>query len=294
MSITTPTTPLDIDRGRFAAVLGERPITFRHGVVDHPLLALDAIAGWADEWPARWTEHHLADLPLLLPRGNPAKRLDASPGDVVRGLESNNCWMVLWFVETLPAYQRLLDEVLDRVVDVVREREGTMGRRGANLFFGSPGSVAPAHFDRHHNLLLQVRGTKDVSIGVFDDPAQAQREIESHFGVQHNLHDLPEQQETFHLEPGDGLYIPPYAFHWVVGGPEASLSLSCGFETPTSTRDGLVHTCNVHLRRLGLNPAPPGASMQRDRAKAALVQTRRRLEPLRAKATQTLRARLGR
>jgi hypothetical protein len=291
VSTSSATTPLDIDARQFGAALGRNPISFGHAVVGHPLLALDVIAQRADEWPARWTEHHVADLPFLLPMGDPPKRLDAGAGDVVRGLDHNNCWMVLWFVETLPAYQALLDECLDQVADTVLAQEGAMGRRGANIFLGSPGAVAPAHFDRHHNLLLQVKGTKDVTIGTFADPQAAQREIERHYGQLHNLHALPEHTTTFHLEPGDGLYIPPHAFHWVKGGPETSVSLSCGFRSPLSDRTELVHQLNVRFRQLGLSPSPPGESDLRDRAKATLLQTRRRLEPARRKAVALLRSR---
>lgn len=289
MSTSGVTTPLEIALGDFARVLSREPVTFGHTLVGEPLLHLDVIAERADEWPARWVEHHLADLPLLLPHGE-ARSLDEGSGDIIRGLDVNGCWIVMWFVETLPGYRALLDQCLDQVADVVAEREGRMGDRGANLFLGSPGAVTPAHFDRHHNLLLQVQGTKDVTIGVFEDPATAQVEIERHFGQQHNLTRLPERQTTFHLEPGDGLYIPPYAFHWVQGGPEPSVSLSCGFRSPSSERTQLVHVCNVALRRRGLSPSPPGLSQPADRAKAALVQSRRALNRLSAEARRLARS----
>jgi hypothetical protein len=282
------TRPIELEASEFGAVLGRHPITFTHSLANHGLLTLDAIAELADAWPERWIEHHVADLPFLLPLGDPPRRLDVGAGEVVRGLDHNGCWMVLWFVESVPAYEALLDECLDQVVAVVRARQGSMGRRGANIFLGSAGAVAPAHFDRHHNLLLQIQGSKDVTIGRFDDPATTQREIERHFGSRHNLHQLPENTSTFHLEPGQGLYIPPYAFHWVRGGPEPSVSLSCGFRSPLSERAEMVHTCNIRLRRMGLSPNLPERSALRDRAKAALVQGRRGLEPLRAKAVERL------
>lgn len=280
-----------IDRSQFGVALGRQPMTFTHSVADHALLGLDAIAELADSWPERWVEHHLADLPLLLPLGDPPGRLDVDAGEIVRGLDHNMCWMVLWFVETVRSYEALLDECLDRVVDVVHQRDGAMGRRGANIFLGSAGAVAPAHFDRHHNLLLQICGTKDVTVGQFEDLSVAQREIESHFGRNHNLHELPENATTYHLEPGDGLYIPPYAFHWVKGGTDPSVSLSCGFRSPTSERAEKIHTCNIRLRRMGLSPSPPGRSELVDRAKAAVVQGRRRLAPLGAKTVARLSGR---
>jgi hypothetical protein len=69
------------------------------------------------------------------------------------------------------------------------------------------------------------------------------------------------------------------------------VSFACGFCSPTSERAELVHTWNARLRRLGLSPAPPGSSELGDRVKAAMVNGRRRLEPLRLKAVSRIRPR---
>jgi hypothetical protein len=78
------------------------------------------------------------------------------------------------------------------------------------------------------------------------------------------------------LGPGEGVYIPPFGFHWVRGGPETSITISCGFRTRATEQANLVHECNARLRRLGLHPDPPGASMYRDRAKVELLTWTRR------------------
>jgi hypothetical protein len=72
------------------------------------------------------------------------------------------------------------------------------------------------------------------------------------------------------------VYIPPFAFHWVRGGPETSISLSVGFRTRATEQANLVHECNARLRRFGLHPAPPGGSEHRDRAKVELLTLARR------------------
>jgi hypothetical protein len=273
---------LDVDAATFGEALGTRPMTFRHTLAGDPLFELDAIAARADDWPTAWIEHHVGDLPELLPDGDPPERLDVGPGDVIRDIAANRCWAVLWYTELVAEYRHLLDMCLDQVTSVVDRCDGPMGRRGANIFVAAPEAVSPAHFDRHHNLLLQIEGTKEVSIGVFDDPTVAQGQIEKHYSLSRNLERLPEQVTTYLLRPGDGLYIPPYAFHWVHGGPEPSVAFSCGFVGRSSERAQLVHTVNVRLRRLGLTPAPPGSPL-RDGAKVALVRGRRRIEPLRRK-----------
>ena len=61
---------------------------------------------------------------------------------------------------------------------------------------------------------------------------------------------LPPAQR-FVLEPGDGVYIPPYAFHWttVLDGP--ALGLSVGFSTTSTVRSSRVHDFDVGCAAAG-------------------------------------------
>ena len=106
---------------------------------------------------------------------------------------------------------------------------------------------------------------------------------------------MPPQVTIFRMGPGDGIYIPPYAFHWVLGGPDVSVALSCGFRSPSSERAEMVHTFNVKLRKVGMSPSLPGRFETTDRAKAGLVQARRRFQstPL-EKALVVARAKVSR
>lgn len=259
-----------LDAATVRAALGDRPFRFRHDLVGHPLLQLEAIAAAADRLPENQVEHHLGDLPLVLPSGG-ARQLPVGPGRVIRDMERNGCWVALFNVQAEPAYDDLLSECLAGLAG------RTVRGRSAHLFCASPDSVVPVHFDRHHNLLSQVSGTKVVSIGTFEDDRTAWQEIERGFARRsENAHVVPPVVASFELEPGDGLYIPPYTFHWVTNGPEPSVSFSCVFRTTASDRTELVHQCNARLRARGLRPRPPG-SPARDRAKAALLRGRRRM-----------------
>jgi hypothetical protein len=147
-----------------------------------------------------------------------------------------------------------------------------------SVFMGSPGAVVPVHLDRHHNVLVQVSGSKRLSVGAFADPAVQRRQVERHFsGSEKHPAELPAATQTFHLQAGGALYIPPYTFHWVEGGPDVSIAMSCGFSTAGTERAELVHACNAKLRRLHLPASPPGRSGYRDRAKAGLVRHSRRV-----------------
>lgn len=248
----------------------------RHSLVDHPLLTPDAIADLADDMPSSAVELHRSDLPVLLPDGAPELR--GRPSDTVRELETGGIWMVLWNIEQVSEYEMLLNDCLDEVERHVGDRHGGMRDRKAYLFLSAPGAVTPAHFDPEHNLLLQVRGTKEMTVGRFADPADQQRELDRYHGGGHrNLERVPEEATPFVLDPGDGVYVYPFAPHWVRNGEAASVSLSITFRTYASRRVERVHRFNARLRRAGLSPRPAGSSPARDRAKATVMEAKSRL-----------------
>lgn len=296
MSTRAPVAPvLDVPVGEFVEAFGRAPFRVRHRLhAQHPLLVREALIARAADWPAPWLEHHRADLPFVLPSGK-TEQLAASAGEVVRDIDSNGCWVVLWQLEHSPRYSAFLDECLEGVDALVGRREGGMTSRGLNALIASPRAVAPAHFDMHHNFLLQIEGTKEVMIGSFSDPGIGDREIDRYFDQHNNnLRLLPDIISTFRLAPGDGLYIPPFAFHWIRGGPETSISISCGFRTRSTERTNLVHVCNARLRRVGLHPAPPGGSAYRDRAKTAAFTWARRARRAMRSAAARFRHRMDR
>jgi hypothetical protein len=164
-----------------------------------------------------------------------------------------------------------------------------MRDRKAYLFLSAPDATTPLHFDPEHNLLLQIRGIKDMNVGRFNDPADQQYELDRYHGGGHrNLDRMPEEFTLFRLHPGDGVYVWPFAPHWVKNGPEASVSLSITFRTRASYRTERVHRFNARARRLHVAPRPAGQSRIADEAKATVMELARVLRPHR-----TTRGRLG-
>ena len=271
---------LVLNADAFTTAFGRAPFAVRHTLTDHPLLTVDAVASLADRLPERRIEQNLGDLPLVVPTGA-APRAALSPGDIARTIDSNGCWMVLKNIETDPAYRELLDRTLDEVAPYLGRREGGMGRREGFIFLSAPNSVTPVHFDPEHNFLLQVRGTKQMSVGRFDDAASEQRELERYYqGGHRNLDTVPRDSTQFALTPGDGVYVPVHAPHWVTNGPTVSVSLSITFYTRATDRLARVHVCNGFLRRRGLSPRPPGSNPVIDRTKEALTRAARVLRRL--------------
>jgi Cupin superfamily protein len=269
---------LHIDGETFAKDFPQEPFSVRHSLADDPLLCLEAIAELADEMPSDAVERHRADLPLLVPGGAP--ELDGTPSDTVRGIETNGCWMVLWNIEQVARYKALLDECLDEVEQYVADKHDSIRNRKAYLFLSAPNATTPVHFDPEHNLLLQINGTKNMNVGRFADPADQQSELDRyHSGGHRNLDRMPDAFTLFRLEPGDGVYVWPFAPHWVKNGSEPSVSLSITFRTRASWRTERVHRFNARARQLGLSPRPAGQSRIADEAKATVMDLAATLRP---------------
>jgi len=264
-------TILALDGAAFGDSFARCPVGVRHHLASHSLLSVEAIAQLAELLPADRVEHNLANLPKVVdPRD--VRRSGEPVGDIARGIESNGCWMVLKNIELDPRYRELLDASLDEVAPHVQERDGGMTEREGFIFLSAPGSMTPSHTDPEHNFLLQVRGTKEMSVGSFPDAETEQLALEQALGGGHrNVGWEPQSPVSFDLGPGDGVYVHPHAPHWVQNGDQVSVSLSITFATPASRQRRQVHAANARLRRLGLSPIAPGRRPRVDRLKVVLL-----------------------
>ena len=268
---------LDIGPSTFADRYGSAPIAVRHHLVDHPLLTVERLAELADELPAEKTEHNLGNISTVVADAE-VPSLEVSAGEVARTIETSQSWLILRNIELVPRYKALLDACLDEVEPIAGRKEGPMGGREGFVFLSAPNSITPSHFDPEHNFLLQIRGTKTMNVGEFQDEAMEHRELERYYGGGHsNMPSEPRAIVPYPLEPGDGIYVPPHAPHFVQNGPAVSVSLSITWRTPVTERRALAYQANARLRRMRLTPKPPGTSPTADRVKEAAVLTNRAL-----------------
>jgi hypothetical protein len=260
---------LEFDQQEMAASFAKAPMAVKHNLVDHPLFNLERIAQLADSLDESQIESNPGDVPEVLPGGEVPKTENLSPGEIVRGIDTNGYWIVLKRVNTDPEYRQLLDDSLDYVIPLVAHREGGAVRKEAFIFISAPNSTTPSHIDPEHNLLLQIRGSKTMVVGGFESPQAEQEEIERYYGGGHrNLPTMPADAQSFELNPGDGVYMPVHAPHMVKNGPEISVSFSITFYTEASERLGDLYSVNARLRKLGLKPSHPGQRPGADRLKA--------------------------
>jgi len=173
--------------------------------------------------------------------------------------------MVLKRVEVDPEYRRILDDCLDQLAPLA---PGMRGRQ-AFVFISSPASVTPYHIDHEYNFLLQIRGSKQMSI--FDRSVLDEREIERFYRGEHRnlVFDATRagQAHVFELQPGEGVHVPVNAPHYVKNGPEPSVSFSITFRMPAGDRRATVYRVNDRLRAFGVSPRRVGDAPLVDRAK---------------------------
>jgi hypothetical protein len=271
----TPSTCLEIDAETFRSHFNRRPFLFRHNLSGHPLFQLPRLRQLAKTQDGKFVEFNAGQIPVSLPNWQDTPHTGLSPEDTIRKAEEVCSWMVLKRAEHFPDFARVLDACLDEIAPLSEPIEPGMYEREAAVFVSSPSSVTPYHMDHEVNFLLQLRGSKTISVFRADDRAVlSERELEEYFAgpaLHRNMRFADEYQQratVFELQEGFGLHIPTTAPHWVKNGAGVSVSLSASFKTRASLQRGNVYRMNGVLRRLGVEPLPWNSSPTRDRLKA--------------------------
>lgn len=191
------------------------------------------------------------------------------------GARQGKTWIVLRRIQRDPEYRALLDQCLEELKTLThRDIDHGTKMRNAILFLTSPGRVTPYHIDRECNSLLQIAGTKQISVYDPDDrEVTTDEELENFWSKDNNAAVFkPQYQDRAHvfwMTPGTGVHIPVNSPHWVKNGDGLSISLSVAYQYRDADRK-YVYQANYYMRKMGLHPAPPGA-LGADAAKKALM-----------------------
>ena len=249
-------------RADFAVAYPDRAAKLSHGLVGHELLTLEALAGLAERMPAACVEYNLGKLPLGV-RAEDTPSNGLSLGETIRTIETNGSWAVLKNVERDADYGALLDRALGELAVLVERETGPMLHREAFIFLSSPGSVTPFHMDPEHNILLQIRGEKTMTVFPAGDEelVPAVQSEAFHAGGHRNLdwrEGFRDRGMAVTLLPGDALHVPVKAPHFVENGPVVSVSLSVTWRSERSVAEGELHSLNALLRRRRLPTARVG------------------------------------
>ncbi len=285
---------LSLDEEAFRTHFERRPFKIVHRLAAHPLLQLPRLVEYAQS----------LDRPILYFRGDHAiNQVDDTPGigrakrtfvdrhlpgpalsapEVLRQIQTCGAWMQLRDVGTDPAYAELLEELVSEVRGPAEEvAPGISGPR-ADIFVSSPGATTPFHLDEEHNFLLQIRGSKSLSIADGFNPAVLDRaNLRAYFAGDGELAPYSEHLErhAVHIElrPHEGVHIPACHPHWVRNGGEVSISLGLLWYSDSIARRRYLYRFNGWMERFGLKPSTPGDHPLMDEIKALPLTVRRRL-----------------
>jgi hypothetical protein len=253
----------------------KQSVEFSHDLHLDDRLTLASVADLADRLPRRSVIADTAAQPLLVPHGGPPRGALERPGDVIRDLHNANAWLTLLNVEADPGMAELMNTQLDQLESGMTAKQGKrvkMRKRVAFIFVSSPNSVTPVHFDIEHSLLMQVSGSKTVSIGRFDSDAARRREFDRYWDGSHGrIETLPPEEAAYTMTPGRAVYIPPATPHWVHNGPDISLSVTLTYFTAATVRENRVESFNAILRQRHMKPREPGRSATVDTVKVCAM-----------------------
>ncbi|QUL39248.1 transcriptional regulator [Erythrobacter sp. JK5] len=264
----------------FAAHYPEGPHRLRHALDRHPLLDIDALADLAERLPQSSVEYNRGDLPI---------GVDGKPGgtglsiaETIRRVHEANSWAVLKNVEQVPSYQALLHDLLGELKDEIEAKTGPMLTPQGFVFISSPNAVTPYHFDPEHNILLQVAGSKVMTQFAAGDPRFAPDEMHEsyHSGGPRELtwrDEFDVHGCEYPLGPGDAVYVPVMAPHFVRNGQDSSISLSITWRSGWSYNESDARGFNHLLRQRGFAPAAPRRWPAQNRARAYAFRALRRL-----------------
>jgi hypothetical protein len=264
---------LSLDDDLFAAYFDRRPFKIAHNLVDHPLLQLPRLVELARVLAAPIL-YFRADHAINQVDDGPAQgkrtfverglaRPDLSPVETIAQIESARAWMQLRDVGSDPTYAALLREIIAEFrIPSERSAPGLYAPR-ADIFVSSPGATTPFHLDEEHNFLLQIRGSKKLSIANGFDPAILESErLRSYFQGNGELAPYSEhlEQHSVHVDlaAGEGVHIPPCHPHWVQNGQQVSISLGILWLSDVTARRRALYRMNDWLARFGLKPSLPG------------------------------------
>lgn len=264
----------------FGANYPETPHTLHHALDSHPLLELDALAQLGEALPENSVEFNRGDLPI---------GVDGKPGatgltiaETIRKVAEANSWAVLKNIEQVPAYKALLMDLLGDIRAEIEAKTGAMLTPQGFIFISSPDAVTPYHFDPEHNILLQIRGSKTMTQFPAGDPRYAADEVHEsyHSGGPRELtwdDTLMEGAKAFRIGPGEAVFVPVMAPHFVRNGPESSISLSITWRSTWSYAESDARGLNHLLRQRGFAPAAPGRWPSSNTAKAFSFRALRKL-----------------
>ena len=268
-------------------LLDRQAFTFGHQLMGHPALTLENLGRVLPALPPQQVFYSSGLLKESdnFDRANIEHANGLSIEETIENIRSSNSYIMVRAPEADASFAPLFRELRADVETLMRARGVGAQASGAMLylFIASPGSLTPFHIDRYSTILMQFRGSKEVSVFPQWDPRvvspQTREAFMAHSGARPEWRPEAEALATkFNFHPGDALHIPFVAGHVVRNGNEdVSISMSIIFNTDETMKQSramlLNHRLRAGLKPLGLAPQPVGAEGWRTTVKAGIWAT---------------------
>ncbi|BFG73765.1 hypothetical protein PTKU46_17980 [Paraburkholderia terrae] len=270
---------LTVDSAVYETAFNNTPFSFKHYLHQLSMFQPEALAELAKKYGERPADYYVSNsAPTPGTRFFDVKAKTLKPDEALAQLATGPMRVLLKRPENYDAgFRELLDKLFEKVVEL---RGGLNGEKVERLesaiFVSSASSTTPFHFDPEINHFFQIEGDKHYH--VYPPSAVREDELED-FYVQGKIEigqvDLAARDKSlehvFDLVPGSGFHQPQDAPHWVQTGGERSVSYAFVYETDATRARGRIFAANHYLRKLGVNPQPPGADPGTDNAKSSVM-----------------------
>ena len=270
----------------FRESFDEKPFEFTHSfTATHPLFDLSALRQLLDRDDVRSTAVYDATDVRVDQRWDSLPREKPPVQEVFDHLQSSQGWIMMRHLQRLPQYAELLEACLAEVMRLSgRSIDDDKKSQEAIIFVTSPNRKTPYHIDRECNFLMQVSGEKTISVFDRNDrDVVPEHELESFWSKDNNagVYKPQFQDRAFvcTMRPGTGVHIPVNSPHWLQNGNNVSISLSISYQYKDWRRKN-VYQANYFLRKMGLQPTPPGQSPLLDYTKRVTVEAGQRAKKL--------------
>ncbi|HZC44764.1 MAG TPA: cupin domain-containing protein, partial [Acidobacteriaceae bacterium] len=282
---TMPDRSRFVPSDEFRRSFDTQPFVFHHNLLQDELLsfpALHRLARKAGNQEGRTSRKTIVRQPttpgFLIAKGRGSLRWGTAEfhhalDDAFENFEESNIRLKLTAVHEYDGYRELLAESTRNLSEVTGvDFAKDYGPGIATFFIASPGETTPYHIDEEVNFLLQIHGKKHVHIFDGNDPKiLSQKHLEQFWFGDCFIEQVPGSScRTFDIEPGQGVFNPPFFPHIVETGSQACVSLSLGFARLRFFA-AEVSRMNAYLRKFGWNPNPPGRRPSVDYMKSQFV-----------------------
>ena len=273
-----------VDAEQFANNVDVTPFSIQHNLPSHPLFQLESLVELSKRLPKEQREYVFAKKEFgahddLEQYKHAADNDELSTEELINAIETQNIVIVLRNVESDDVYGEFVNQCLDSLSGMVEPVTGPISGRESFIFVSPPNAYTPYHWDPEQNFFMQVRGKKQMPIyDVTDRNLLPEDTLERYYTQGQIITKCPEElfdsYKLFEMNPGDGVYVPVTAPHWVKTLDEVSISVSINFRTPSSIRRARVFRANRMMRKIGLRPqsVSPRADFWSERLKSSILE----------------------